>query len=127
MDMELRVLIVEDSEMDAELMVMRLEIEGYNPAWQRVDTRQTFLEALNEDLDIILSDWTLPQFSGLAALRLLKEKDLDIPFIIISGSIGEEAALDALRLGAYDYILKDRPDRLGQAVHNALEQKQLRD
>lgn len=127
MDTELRVLIVEDSEMDAELIVMRLEIEGYNPAWQRVDTRQTFLEALNEDLDIILSDWTLPQFSGLAALRLLKEKDLDIPFIIISGSIGEEAALDALRLGAYDYILKDRPDRLGQAVHNALEQKQLRD
>ncbi len=127
MDKELNLLIVEDSEMDAELMVLDLEKAGFNLAWQRVETRQTFLDALSAKIDIILSDWSLPQFGGLAALRLLKEKNLDIPFIIISGSIGEEAALDALRHGAYDYLLKDRPDRLGQAVRNALEQKQLRD
>ena len=127
MDKELNLLIVEDSETDAELMVMRLENAGFKLDWQRVETMQAFLDALSTKIDIILSDWSLPQFGGLAALRLLKEKNLDIPFIIISGSIGEEAALDALRMGAYDYLLKDRPDRLGQAVRNALEQKQLRD
>lgn len=127
MPTNLSVLIVEDSELDAELMIMRLASEGFQLNWQRVETKDAFLQALNEEIELILSDWSLPQFSGLTALRLMREKGINLPFIIISGSIGEEAALEALRLGAYDYILKDRPDRLGQAVRNALAQKQLED
>ena len=123
----LNVLIVEDSDLDAELMILRLENEGFQLQSTRVQTREAFLAALNNDLDLILSDWSLPQFSGLDALKLMHEKGYDLPFIIISGSIGEEAALEALRIGAYDYLLKDRPDRLGQSVRNALEQKQLQD
>ncbi|PKN83763.1 MAG: hypothetical protein CVU46_16125 [Chloroflexi bacterium HGW-Chloroflexi-8] len=121
----LKVLIVEDSDLDAELMILRLENEGFHLQPTRVQTKEAFLTALSTDLDLILSDWSLPQFSGLDALKLMKKQGFDLPFIIISGSIGEEAALEALRLGAYDYLLKDRPDRLGQSVRNALEQKQL--
>jgi len=121
----LRILVIEDSDFDADLMIMRLKKEGFVFEFERVQTKEEYLSALNPDLDIILSDWSLPQFSGLLALKLLREKGYDIPFLIISGSIGEEAALEALRLGAFDYILKDRPDRLGQAIRNAMDQKAL--
>ena len=121
----LKILIIEDSDFDAELIIMRLHTEGFVFQFTRVQTKEEFLAALSPDLDIILSDWSLPQFSGLAALKLMQELKYEIPFIIISGSIGEEAALGAMRLGAYDYILKDRPDRLGQAIRNAYEQVEL--
>ena len=123
----LRVLIVEDTPSDAELMALRLKKEGFRFDWQRVQTEQDYLTLLAEGQDLILSDWSLPQFSGLRALQLIRDRGWDIPFIIVSGSIGEEAAITALRLGAYDYLLKDRLERLGQAVRNALEQKRLRD
>ena len=122
----LRVLIVEDTPSDAELMVLQLLKEGFRPDWKRVQSEGEYLAALAENPDLVLSDWSLPQFSGLRALQLMVERGQDTPFIIISGSIGEEVAIDALRQGAYDYLLKDRPDRLGQAVRNALEQKRLR-
>lgn len=121
----LNILIIEDSDFDAELMIMRLQTEGFSFQYTRVQTKEEFLAAISPDVDIILSDWSLPQFSGLAALKLMKDLKYEIPFIIISGSIGEEAALEAMRLGAYDYILKDRPDRLGQAIRNAYEQVEL--
>ena len=121
-----RVLIVEDTPADAELMVLQLLKEGFRPDWKRVQSEEEYLAALAENPDLVLSDWSLPQFSGLRALHLMVDRGLDTPFIIISGSIGEEVAIDALRQGAYDYLLKDRPDRLGQAVRNALEQKRLR-
>jgi len=108
MNKPLRLLIVEDYPDDADLMVMRLEEEGFNPEWQRVENEQDFLKALEDEPDFILADWELPQFSGLRALELLNECGLDIPFILVSGSIGEEAAINALHLGASDYILKDR-------------------
>ncbi len=123
----LSLIIVEDSDFDAELMILRLESEGFQVDHQRVETRQAFLEALKSAPDLILSDWSLPRFSGLEALSIIHEQMPEIPFIIISGSIGEKAALQALRLGATDYLLKDRPDRLGKAVRNALEQKKLKD
>ncbi len=123
----LRVLIVEDTPSDAELMVLYLKKEGFQFDWQRVQTEQDYLTLLEEGHDLILSDWSLPQFSGLRALQLIRDRGRDIPFIIVSGSIGEEAAVTALRLGAYDYLLKDRLERLGKAVRNALEQKKLRD
>ena len=122
----LRLLIVEDVPDDAELMVMRLEEEGFNVDWQRVQTEEDFLVALEREPDFILADWSLPQFSGLRALELLKENHLDIPFILISGSIGEEAAIDALHQGASDYILKDRSKRLGQAVRRTLDSRRYR-
>lgn len=122
----LRVLIVEDNPDDAELMAMHLLEEGFQPDWQRVEGEAAYLSALETPPDLILADWSLPQFSGLRALHLLHERGLDIPFIIVSGSIGEEAAVDALRQGTYDYVLKDRLGRLGPAVRRALEEKSLR-
>jgi PAS domain S-box-containing protein/putative nucleotidyltransferase with HDIG domain len=121
----LRVLIVEDSAFDAELMTMRLIREGFELDWRRVQSEEEYLAALVEKFDLILSDWNLPQFSGLQALRLMQEYKIDLPFIIVSGSIVEESAIHALRLGAQDYLLKDRLERLGQAVNNALEQKRM--
>ncbi len=123
MDKPLQVLIVEDLPDDAELMAMRLEEEGFKPEWKRVQTEQDFLKALEERPDLILADWSLPQFSGLRALELMNERGLNIPFILVSGSIGEEAAINALHQGACDYILKDRSKRLGQAVRHTLESR----
>ena len=122
----LRVLIVEDNPDDAELMVLRLVKEDFQPQWQRVQTEAEYLAALEPPPDLILADWRLPHFSGLRALQLLRQRGLDIPFVIVSGSIGEETAVDALRQGAHDYVLKDRPIRLGPAVRHALEEKRMR-
>ncbi|MCX6029381.1 MAG: PAS domain S-box protein, partial [Chloroflexi bacterium] len=122
----LRALIVEDTPDDAELMLLHLTAEGFQPDLTRVQTETDYLAALAAQPDLILADWSLPQFSGLRALQLMRERGLDIPFVIVSGSVGEEAAVDALRQGAYDYVLKDRPARLGQAVRRALEDSQLR-
>jgi signal transduction histidine kinase/DNA-binding response OmpR family regulator len=121
----LHALIVEDAPADAELMVMRLAQEGFRLDWQRVQSEAEYLAALETHPDLILSDWSLPQFSGLRALQILRERGLATPFIIISGSIGEEAAITALRQGADDYVLKDRPGRLGQAVRSSLERAKL--
>ena len=94
----LKLLIVEDNPDDCELMVLQLEKAGFLSDWQRVDTEAGYLVALEGPLDLILSDWSLPNFSGLRALNLHNELDLDIPFIIVSGSIGEEAACTGVYL-----------------------------
>ena len=120
------VLIVEDSPSDAELMVLKLAEEGYEVKHRIVEREGDYLEALNDEPDVILSDWALPAFSGLGALKLLKERGLDIPFIVVTGSIGEEAAVEAIRTGAYDFVLKDRLGRLGQSVRRAIEEKRMR-
>jgi len=92
-----------------------------------VDNEPDYLAALEKKPDLILADWNLPQFSGLRALRLMRERGLDIPFLIVSGSIGEEAAIEALHQGACDFVWKDRPTRLGHAVRRALDDKRLRE
>ncbi len=120
----LRVLVVEDSPDDAELMIMHLSEEGFTVDWRRVDNEADYLSALEGRPDLILSDWTLPCFSGTRALSLLRERNLDIPFIIVSGNIGEESAIESLHQGAYDYILKDRPGRIGKAVQKALAERE---
>jgi PAS domain S-box-containing protein len=125
MSTPVRVLILEDRAADAELMLYELRQAGFDPDWQRVETEADYLAALVANPDLILADWSLPQFSGRRALLLTRERGLDIPFIIVSGSIDEEAAVEAMRQGAADYLLKDRLARLGQAVHHALEDKQL--
>ncbi len=122
----LRVLIVEDSAADAELMLLALEQQGLKVVWQRVQTEADYQAALDTQPDVILSDWSLPGFSGLRALALLRKRGEDIPFIIVSGSIGEDAAVAALQQGANDYLLKDRIGRLGQAVCNAMLQRRVR-
>jgi two-component system cell cycle sensor histidine kinase/response regulator CckA len=127
MPTSLRVLIVEDREADAKLMLHELRRAEYDLDWRRVETEADYLAQLDPAPDIILADYNLPQFGALPALRRLQERDLDVPFIIVSGSIGEEAAASAMRQGGTDYLLKDRLGRLGQAVKNALEQKRLRD
>jgi len=126
MSLPLRVLIVEDNPDDAELMLFYLRQEGFEPSWRLAATEAEYLAALDEKPDLILADWSLPRFSGRRALHLRDERGLDIPFIIVSGGIGEEAAVDALRQGAFDYVLKDRPVRLGQAARHALEDRRLR-
>ncbi|MBI2913273.1 MAG: response regulator [Chloroflexi bacterium] len=123
----LRVLILEDSPADAELMVQELRRASFDPVWQRVDTREDYLAQLDQPPDIVLADYALPQFDALNALNLLRERAPETPFIVVSGTIGEEAAAAVMKLGAADYLLKDRLGRLGQAVAMALEQKQLRE
>ena len=127
MSTPIRVLIVEDTPDDAELMLLRLKQEGFQPDWTRVQTEADYQVALATSPDLILADWSLPQFSGLRALQLMRASGRDIPFIIVSGGIGEETAADALHQGAYDYVLKDRPQRLGPAMRRALEEKRLHD
>lgn len=123
----LRVLLLEDEEHDAELMVRELKRAGYDPDCRRVDSEQAYLEQLEHQHDVILSDNSMPAFSAIDALRHLRRRGIDLPFIIVSGSIGEEQAVSLLHHGAADYLMKDRPDRLGSAVAQALEQKRLRD
>ncbi len=116
-----RVLILEDRASDAELVVHELRRNGFDPEWRRVDTRQEYLAHLSEAPDLILADYSLPGFDALEALRLMQQRDVDIPFIIVSGSIGEEVAVSAIRGGAADYLLKDRLARLGAAVARAMD------
>ena len=123
----LRVLILEDRPADAELINYELRRAGYALHWQRVDTRQAYQEGLSPDLDLIIADYSLPQFDALGALHLLKQHHLDIPFVVVSGSISEEVAVEMMKQGVADYLLKDRLARLGQAVANALQQKRQRD
>ena len=123
----LNLLIVEDAADDAELMVAQLRRDGFNPTWRCVDTEADFLTELNKLPDIVLSDLALPRFNGLRAAQLTAASGLNIPFILISGTVGEDAAVEAMKLGATDYLLKDRIARLGNAVQGALAQKRLLD
>src|SRR5205814_2293269 len=104
-----------------------LESEGIECAVRRVETRMQFEAALEEaGIDLILSDFTLPSFDGLSALKIAREKCPGVPFIFVSGTIGEEAAIDSLKEGAVDYVLKDRWSRLPAAVRRAMREAQER-
>jgi PAS domain S-box-containing protein len=123
----LRVLVVEDSEDDTLLMVRQLQRDGYNPTFQRVETRDQMAAALVEQgWDVVLADYNMPRFSALEALELLKESGLDLPLIIVSGSIGEETAVAAMKAGARDYVMKDRMNRLATSVESALRDAEVR-
>ena len=122
----LTILIAEDNPADAEILVRALRRSGYEPTWTRVETEAAFLSSLHPGLDLVLSDYDMPNFSGLQALQLVKLHCPGIPFIIVSGTIGEETAVAAMRSGAMDYLMKDRLARLGEAVSQALKKGQLR-
>lgn len=121
---ELRLLILEDTPHDAELDIAVLEDAGYLCRWNRVETRESFLEHLDRpDFDIILCDFSLPVFDGLTALELFTKRQLDIPFIFVSGTLGEEVAIECLKAGATDYVIKPHLSRLGPVVTRALREK----
>ncbi len=126
MPQPLKVLIVEDNPADAELVLLELQNAGFEPDWLRVETEAAYLENLRGGLDLVLSDFSMPQFNGLRALELLQQSGLDVPFILVSGTIGEDTAVAAMRLGAADYLMKDRLPRLGAAVTHALAETKLR-
>jgi PAS domain S-box-containing protein len=119
----LRVLLVEDSATDAKLVVQELRRTRRRVEFERVDQAGAMREALEgKAWDVVLSDWSMPKFTALAALRILKEKQLDLPFIIVSGTIGEESAVEAMRAGAHDYVLKDKLARLVPAIERELRE-----
>lgn len=117
----LRILHVEDSELDHQLILAQLRRAGLEVECQRVDTLSEFSQALSEPWDAIVSDYNLPGFSGLAVLDLLKSSRRVIPFILVSGEIGEDTAVAAMRTGASDYLLKNNLARLAPALLHAIE------
>jgi diguanylate cyclase (GGDEF)-like protein/PAS domain S-box-containing protein len=127
MVMPLTILMVEDSESDAQLIVRLLKKAGYEISFEQVQTAEQMRAALEERTwDVVISDYNLPQFDGRAALELLKETGQDIPFIIVSGVIGEESAVAMMKAGAHDYLMKSNLARLVPAVARELEQAQDR-
>ena len=126
MPAKLNILILEDRQTDVELMLAEMRRSGFDFDWTVVDSREGFNNQLNSDWDIILADYALPQYDALTALHDLQEKGKDIPLIIVTGTVSEEIAVECMKLGAADYLLKDRLARLGGAVTRALEEKDLR-
>lgn len=123
----IRVLLVEDSENDALLLLRELRRGGFAPKFERVETAEAMSAALaNKQWDLILSDYSMPRFSGLAALELLKQSDLDIPFIVVSGSIGEDVAVAAMKAGAHDYLMKGNIKRLVPSIERELRDAEVR-
>lgn len=123
----LRILIVEDSEADAELLLRELRRGGYAPEYERVETAEGLDAALTrQSWDLIVSDNAMPRFNGLQALKLTQEKGFDIPFILVSGSIGEDVAVAAMKAGAHDYLMKGNIARLLPAIERELREARMR-
>ncbi len=124
---EIQLLLIEDSEADAGLLLRELKKSGYTPQSERVETPDALTLCLqSRTWDIIISDYNLPRFNGMQALAQVKETGLDVPFIIVSGLIGEETATGVMRLGADDYLMKDNLSRLAPAVERALREAENR-
>ena len=122
-----RVLLIEDSEDDATLVVRALTRGGYDVVSERVDTSHALEAALARQMwDLAVADYTMPHFSGTAALRMVRDHDADMPFIFVSGTIGEDAAVEAMKTGAHDYIMKGNLKRLVPAVERELREASVR-
>ncbi len=126
MTQPLRALLVEDSPADAELILAELERGGYAVTFERVQTAESLRAALRYDWDIVLSDYSMPGFSGTAALEILRELDRDLPFIMVSGTIGEDTAVTALKAGADDFLVKNGLARLLPAIERELRETAVR-
>ena len=123
----LRVLIVEDSEDDTILLLRELKRGGYDPIFERVDTSATMIDVLEKQTwDILISDYSMPHFSAPEALKLLHKSGLDLPFIILSGKIGEDTAVAVMKAGAHDYIMKNNMTRLIPAIERELQEAKIR-
>lgn len=127
MDTQLKVLVVEDSENDTILLVRKLKKGGFDPQWKRVDDAKSMLKEMTQnDWDLIISDYSMPNFNGLEALKLYKQMKSDIPFIIVSGMVGEDSAVMAMKEGAHDYLMKDNLERLIPAIKRELREAAIR-
>ena len=127
MSKPLRVLIVEDSEDDALLVIHELKRGGYDTTFERVETAETMTAALKKQVwDIIIADYRLPHFSAPEALELFHQSGLDLPFIVISGTIGEETAVAIMKAGAHDYLMKGNLTRLVPAIERELSETEVR-
>jgi len=124
--MTLRVLLIEDSENDAVLIVRELQRAGYQVVWERVDTAAALTAALAQTWDVITCDWVMPQFGAPAALVLLRRHQVDAPVIIVSGEVPEEVAVSAMRAGAHDCVSKDRLARLAPAIEREVREAEVR-
>lgn len=123
----LRVLVVEDSRDDAELIIREVRRAGYTVEYERVETKPSMETVLSSHpWDVVLSDWSMPRFSAMAALETLKASGLDIPFIVVSGTIGEETAVTALKAGAHDFLVKGKLARLVPAIERELREVEIR-
>src|SRR5580765_6699107 len=123
MNSPLRVLHLEDDVRDTELVQATLEVEGIQNELTRIETEDDFVAALKRgSFDLILADYTLPSFDGLSALRIAQQHSPEVPFLFVSGTLGEDVAIEALKTGATDYVLKTRLARLGPAVTRALRE-----
>ena len=127
MSKPIRILVIEDSVDDAELIVLEFEKAGYEPTWERIETPETMRAALGKkEWDVIISDYSMPHFSGPDALKLMQEQGFDLPFIIISGTVGEDVAVECMKTGAHDYLLKSSLIRLVPAVERELRDAEVR-
>ena len=125
--LSLRVLIIEDSEDDVLLIIRELKKGGYNPVYEQVETAAAMKKALQEkQWDIILCDYKMPKFNAPSAIAVLKNANIDIPLIIVSGTIGEDVAIECMRLGAHDYIMKSNLSRLCPAIARELAEAEVR-
>ncbi len=123
----LRVLIIEDSEEDTDLLVMELRRGGFSPLYQRVDTAASLASALdNAKWDVIISDYSMPRFTLAEALNMMKERHMDLPFLVVSATIVDEQAVAAMKAGAHDFVMKDRLARLAPAIRRELRECQVR-
>jgi GAF domain-containing protein/two-component sensor histidine kinase len=123
----LAVLVVEDSEDDALLVLRALQRDGFSPDWQRVQTADQFRAALaSRTWDVVISDYRLPGFDAPAALNILQQSGMDLPFIVVSGTIGELAAVAMMKAGAHDYLMKENLTRLPEAVRREVREAQVR-
>jgi signal transduction histidine kinase len=124
---KIRVLIIEDNKDDSVLEIDEIKRGGFDIIFERIETRVAMRAALkNKHWDFIISDYSLPQFSGLDALEELKQSGIDIPFVLISGTIGEETAVAAMKAGAHDYIMKNNLSRLVPAFERELKEAAIR-
>jgi DNA-binding NtrC family response regulator len=119
----LRVLLVEDSEDDAFLLLRELRRGGYEPEYERVDTPEAMERALSGSAwDVIFSDYRMPRFEAPEALKMWHASDSEAPFIVVSGKVGEDVAARAIKAGAYDYVMKDNLTRLRAIVERSLQE-----
>lgn len=118
--------MIEDSIDDVELLLLQLRLGNYDPVYRQVETREEVAEALKGDWDIVLSDYSMPLFDGLSALRLVRESDPELPFILVSGIIGEELAVKLMKEGAQDYIMKGNLQRLVPAIEREIRDAEVK-
>jgi len=126
MGQPLQILLIEDSEDDAELVLRSIRLGGYEHVAERISSAEELRAALeHKSWDLVISDYVMPGFGGLEALELFKQRGMDVPFIIVSGHIGEEVAVASLKAGANDYVMKDRLARLAPAIQRALQETRI--